>query len=69
MRVSALWLYPVKGARGVEVLEGMKVGEEVVVIGQAGLKDGTEVSVVTPDAPKAPKTPAKDGDGDSKGSP
>ncbi|MBH24236.1 MAG: hypothetical protein CMH57_07265 [Myxococcales bacterium] len=53
----------------VEVLEGMKVGEEVVVIGQAGLKDGTEVSVVTPDAPKAPKTPAKDGDGDSKGSP
>ena len=53
----------------VEVREGMKVGEEVVVIGQAGLKDGTEVSVVTPDAPKAPKTPAKDGDGDSKGSP
>ncbi|WP_411887551.1 efflux RND transporter periplasmic adaptor subunit [Hydrocarboniphaga effusa] len=43
-----------------EVLEGLKAGEQVVTTGQASLKDGAKVQVVTPlkDEPAAEAAPA-----------
>jgi membrane fusion protein (multidrug efflux system) len=43
-----------------EVLEGLKAGEQVVTTGQASLKDGAKVQVVTPlkDEPAAGAAPA-----------
>ncbi len=37
-----------------EVLEGLKVGEQVVTIGQSSLKDDAKVEVVKPGGPAAP---------------
>jgi len=41
----------------VEILDGLKAGEQLVVRGAHSLKDGADVEVVAPAAPGAPKTP------------
>lgn len=45
----------------VEVVQGLKGNERVVVVGQAGLKTGTAVKVVDDAAPSPAKAPAKAG--------
>lgn len=50
----------------VEAVSGFEVGTEVIVLGQAGLKDGSLVRTVNPPAPAAETTAAKAPANDSK---
>jgi len=47
----------------IEILSGLDPGTPVVVLGQAGLKDGAQVRIVTPapSSPSAPKAPSAGG--------
>ena len=45
----------------IEVLEGLKGGEQIVTVGQAGLKSGTQVKIVGDGAPKPAAAVAADG--------
>jgi membrane fusion protein, multidrug efflux system len=44
----------------IEVVEGLKGGEQIVTVGQAGLKTGTQVKIVGDEAPKPAAAVAAD---------
>jgi hypothetical protein len=45
----------------IEVVEGLQGGEQIVTVGQAGLKSGTQVKIVGDGAPKPAAAVAADG--------